>query len=175
MTLSSDIAKTVDSIQAKTSSIATSSSSGENKSSPPPPPTAGQKVALLMVDLAFSVGLYIALKYSIEYYNKRQVASKGKGNVDRLRGIVSKKNSNKSKNRLANLELNSYEMNIASDVIDPSDIKVRFVDIGGIDAIKAELWELVVFPLLRPDLFISNSGLVSPPLGVLLYGYDTHE
>jgi ATP-dependent 26S proteasome regulatory subunit len=65
---------------------------------------------------------------------------------------------------------NPYEKSIASDVIDPHKISVRFEDIGGIDNIKAEVWELVVLPLLRPDLFISESGLVTPPRGILLYG-----
>lgn len=65
---------------------------------------------------------------------------------------------------------NPYERSISADVIDPHKISVRFEDIGGIDSIKAEVWELVVLPLLRPDLFISESGLVTPPRGILLYG-----
>lgn len=67
--------------------------------------------------------------------------------------------------------LSSYEMSIAqSNVIDPSNISVHFSDIGGMDHIKSEIYDLVVLPLLRPDLFLSDSGLVSPPKGILLYG-----
>lgn len=68
------------------------------------------------------------------------------------------------------LELNEYETAIAEDVIDPNDITISFKDVGGIDDIKAELWDLVCLPILRPDLFQSESGLVSPPRGILLYG-----
>ena len=67
--------------------------------------------------------------------------------------------------------LSSYEMSIAqTNVIDPSNLSVNFSDIGGMDSIKSEIYDLVVLPLLRPDLFLSDSGLVSPPKGILLYG-----
>ncbi|KAL7460469.1 hypothetical protein ACHAXS_000921 [Conticribra weissflogii] len=67
--------------------------------------------------------------------------------------------------------LTAYELSIAqSNVIDPSSIPVKFSDIGGLDDIKSEIYDLVVVPLLRPDLFHSPSGLVSPPKGILLYG-----
>jgi len=68
------------------------------------------------------------------------------------------------------LDFNEYEMAIAEDVIDPSNIETTFHDIGGIDDIKTELWDLVILPIVRPDLFQSASGLVSPPRGILLYG-----
>ena len=67
--------------------------------------------------------------------------------------------------------LSAYEMNIAqSNVIDPANLSVTFSDVGGMDDIKSEIYDLVVMPLMRPDLFISDSGLVSPPKGILLYG-----
>lgn len=68
------------------------------------------------------------------------------------------------------LDLNEYETAIAQDVIDPADIQTSFADVGGIDHIKTELWDLVVLPILRPDIFVSVSGLVSPPRGILLFG-----
>ena len=73
---------------------------------------------------------------------------------------------------LSTLEsLSSYEMNIAqSNVIDPANLSVTFSDVGGMDDIKSEIYDLVVMPLMRPDLFMSDSGLVSPPKGILLYG-----
>ncbi|KAG7365863.1 cell division control protein 48, AAA family protein [Nitzschia inconspicua] len=67
------------------------------------------------------------------------------------------------------LVLTSYERQIAQDVIDPADIKVEFADIGGMDAMKEEIWQLAVLPLKRPDLF-SSSSLLQQPGGILLYG-----
>ena len=66
------------------------------------------------------------------------------------------------------LDLNEYETAVAEDVIDPADIKTTFRDVGGIDQIKTEIWDLVVLPILRPDLFRSESGLVTHPKGILL-------
>jgi SpoVK/Ycf46/Vps4 family AAA+-type ATPase len=65
--------------------------------------------------------------------------------------------------------LSTYELSIAqTNVIDPANLNVRFSDIGGMDQIKAEIYDLVVLPLVRPDLFMSDSGLVEPPKGILL-------
>ncbi|KAI5116884.1 hypothetical protein M0805_000400 [Coniferiporia weirii] len=68
------------------------------------------------------------------------------------------------------LKLNEYEEAIASEVIHPDDIDVRFDDIGGLDSIVASLRESVIYPLVYPNLFSSSSSLLSPPKGVLLYG-----
>ena len=40
-------------------------------------------------------------------------------------------------------------------------------DIAGLDFVKKTVKEIVVFPLLRPDIF---TGLRSPPKGILLFG-----
>jgi SpoVK/Ycf46/Vps4 family AAA+-type ATPase len=66
-------------------------------------------------------------------------------------------------------KLTSYERQIAQDVIDPADINVDFEDIGGIDEIKQEIYELAVMPLLHPELF-TESKLLQVPGGILLYG-----
>lgn len=65
--------------------------------------------------------------------------------------------------------LTSWEKLIAQDVIDPSEIQVEFADIGGLDDMKQEIWELAVLPLQRPELFAS-SHLLKAPGGILLYG-----
>ncbi|KAK7320818.1 hypothetical protein VNO77_30649 [Canavalia gladiata] len=64
---------------------------------------------------------------------------------------------------------NPYEDVIACDVINPDHIDVEFNSIGGLETIKQALFELVILPLKRPDLF-SHGKLLGPQKGVLLYG-----
>lgn len=68
------------------------------------------------------------------------------------------------------LRLTTHETHIAEDIVDPDDIDESFKDIGGLDDMKKELYELAVLPLQRPDLFRGRSKLVQQPLGILLYG-----
>ncbi|PAN22368.1 hypothetical protein GQ55_4G014700 [Panicum hallii var. hallii] len=62
-----------------------------------------------------------------------------------------------------------YEDVIACDVINPDSIDVEFDSIGGLDHVKQALYELVILPLRRPELFAFGK-LLSPQKGVLLYG-----
>lgn len=146
--------------------------------------------AILKETIVF-MGIYVVSRWAVtyamkQYQQKDSQYPSSKSSLQRLQNIFSSKSksdtdkTNSSSNdsttatrtrpKLSDLRLNQYEAAIASDVIDPSQIPTRFKDIGGIDSIKSELWDLVVLPLLRPDLFSSPSGLVSPPRGVLLYG-----
>ena len=54
-------------------------------------------------------------------------------------------------------------------MINPDHIDVEFNSIGGLEAIKQSLYELVILPLRRPELF-SYGKLLGPQKGVLLYG-----
>ncbi|VVB15835.1 unnamed protein product [Arabis nemorensis] len=67
------------------------------------------------------------------------------------------------------IQTNQYEDVIACDVINPRDIDVEFGSIGGLEAIKESLYELVILPLKRPELF-AYGKLLGPQKGVLLYG-----
>ncbi|KAI0530510.1 hypothetical protein KFK09_000054 [Dendrobium nobile] len=67
------------------------------------------------------------------------------------------------------IQTNQYEDVIACDVINPDHIDVEFDSIGGLDNIKTSLFELVILPLRRPELF-AHGKLLSPQKGVLLYG-----
>ena len=58
---------------------------------------------------------------------------------------------------------------IACAVINPDHIDVEFDSIGGLEAIKEALYELVILPLRRPELF-SYGKLLGPQKGVLLFG-----
>ncbi|KAB1205137.1 ATPase family AAA domain-containing protein 1-A [Morella rubra] len=67
------------------------------------------------------------------------------------------------------IQTTPYEDVIACDVINPDHIDVEFDSIGGLESIKQALFELVILPLRRPDLF-SYGKLLGPQKGVLLYG-----
>ncbi|KAL2226916.1 UNVERIFIED_CONTAM: ATPase family AAA domain-containing protein 1 [Sesamum indicum] len=67
------------------------------------------------------------------------------------------------------IQTNPYEDVIACDVINPDHIDVKFDSVGGLDAVKQALYELVILPLRRPELF-SHGKLLCPQKGVLLYG-----
>ncbi|CAI0452575.1 unnamed protein product [Linum tenue] len=67
------------------------------------------------------------------------------------------------------IQTNPYEDVIACDVINPDRIDVEFNSIGGLHNIKEALYELVILPLRRPELF-SHGKLLGPQKGVLLYG-----
>ncbi|KAF3659316.1 hypothetical protein T459_09669 [Capsicum annuum] len=66
------------------------------------------------------------------------------------------------------IQTNPYEDVIACDVINPDHIDVKFHSVGGLEAIKEALYELVILPLRRPELF--SGKLLGPQKGVLLYG-----
>ncbi|KAJ9546230.1 hypothetical protein OSB04_025937 [Centaurea solstitialis] len=58
---------------------------------------------------------------------------------------------------------------IACSVVNPDHIDVEFNSIGGLESIKKALHELVILPLVRPELF-AYGKLLGPQKGVLLYG-----
>ncbi|XP_073011836.1 uncharacterized protein [Typha latifolia] len=62
-----------------------------------------------------------------------------------------------------------YEDVIACDVINPDHIDMEFDSIGGLEHVKRALFELVILPLRRPEIF-AHGSLLSPQKGVLLYG-----
>jgi SpoVK/Ycf46/Vps4 family AAA+-type ATPase len=73
--------------------------------------------------------------------------------------------------RRAKAVFNHYEDIVAGDMIFPDEIDVSFAEIGGVDAQKKEIYDLVCLPLLRSELYVNRkSDLLQPPRGVLLYG-----
>ncbi|XP_054800875.1 uncharacterized protein LOC129305005 isoform X2 [Prosopis cineraria] len=64
---------------------------------------------------------------------------------------------------------NEFEKKLLADVIPPSDVGVKFDDIGALENVKDTLNELVMLPLQRPELF-SKGQLTKPCKGILLFG-----
>ncbi|XP_062228505.1 uncharacterized protein LOC133926536 isoform X2 [Phragmites australis] len=62
-----------------------------------------------------------------------------------------------------------YERNFISAVVPPSEIGVKFDDIGALEDVKKTLDELVILPMRRPELF-SRGNLLRPCKGILLFG-----
>lgn len=90
-----------------------------------------------------------------------------RGAVDRLTAMMKRRGREVPRGGIV---LDSHESHIAEDIVDPEDIQESFADIGGLDDLKQEIWELAVLPLTRPELFRGTSKLVSQPSGILLYG-----
>jgi ATPase family AAA domain-containing protein 1 len=64
---------------------------------------------------------------------------------------------------------NQFEDVIAGDVVNPDSITTTFAQIGGLEETKRALQEIVILPLLRPELFKSGN-LLRPVKGCMLYG-----
>ncbi|CAK8675877.1 outer mitochondrial transmembrane helix translocase-like [Clavelina lepadiformis] len=73
------------------------------------------------------------------------------------------------KKDVKDLHLTEYELNIASQLIIPSDIYVSWQHIGGLTAIIEQIKETVILPFHRRDIF-KQCKLFLPPKGILLYG-----
>lgn len=67
--------------------------------------------------------------------------------------------------RLRNIDPNMIEL-IRNEIMD-TDKSVTWDDIAGLEYTKKIIKEVVVFPMLRPDIF---TGLRRPPKGILLFG-----
>lgn len=90
-----------------------------------------------------------------------------KGSVKRLTEMMKRRGRDLPK---GGISLDAHESHIAEDIVDPEDMQESFADIGGLDNLKQEIWELAVLPLTRPELFRGTSKLVSQTSGILLFG-----
>jgi len=67
------------------------------------------------------------------------------------------------------IKLTEYEMSIASQLIDPNTIEVKFEDVAGHEDLVTELRQAIVLPIQKRKLF-QGSDLMVAPKGVLLHG-----
>ncbi|KAG7351764.1 cell division control protein 48, AAA family protein [Nitzschia inconspicua] len=156
------------------SNAPSSSSSSISSSSKKKGNTEGGAMKLL-VEIVLEVGVILVTTYIASVLIQKLLKNsnfQGLSDEDEQASTEAEKRLHrllKEQGRSGSLALTSYERQIAQDVIDPADIKVEFADIGGMDAMKEEIWQLAVLPLKRPDLF-SSSSLLQQPGGILLYG-----
>jgi SpoVK/Ycf46/Vps4 family AAA+-type ATPase len=88
---------------------------------------------------------------------------------------------------LTNVELNEYELLIASNIIMPENIDCSWQDIGGLEHLIDDLRETVIYPLKDFDAYYNRSSvnsvnslinkrsrLIQPPKGVLLFGVNVY-
>lgn len=121
-------------------------------------------VSIALQGAVLSVGTYLIVGWLARKFQEDTMGRPGNSQaVQRLVDILRRRGLKKMP------ALSSYEQSMAEDVVDPATLETEFKDIGGLDEIKQELWQLAVLPLKRPDLF-SNNSLVQPPKGILLYG-----
>lgn len=67
--------------------------------------------------------------------------------------------------------LSPAEEMLLHDLVFPEDISTCFDSVGGLSSTKETLRELIIYPMLYPNVYASsNSSLLSPPKGILLYG-----
>lgn len=83
-----------------------------------------------------------------------------------------------------NIDLNEYELCIASNIVLPTSIECSWQDIGGLENIINDLRETVIYPLKnfetelsvnvtnlnKQQIISKRSRLIQPPKGVLLFG-----
>ena len=67
-------------------------------------------------------------------------------------------------------KLNTYEVQIAQNIIKPELIAERLDDIGGLKDIKTEIRSQVLLPLKYPKIFFADVRALHPPRGLLFYG-----
>ena len=66
--------------------------------------------------------------------------------------------------------LNSYEAQIAQQIVKPENITDRLDDVGGLASVKQQIRSQVLLPLQHPRIFFGDVKSLHPPRGVLFYG-----
>ncbi|KAG5357752.1 Protein MSP1 [Yarrowia sp. B02] len=140
------------------------------------------------------VAVFLGATVSIYYLMKRVLddMQQGSNSADNKKKTSASLRKLQARYPEMELELDEYERILVQSVVTPSEIKVGFKDVGGLDDIIEDLRESVLYPLTMPELFggsktnktaendeddedeqpkkYSFSSLLRPPKGVLLYG-----
>uniref|UniRef100_A0A667ZLA2 Outer mitochondrial transmembrane helix translocase n=1 Tax=Myripristis murdjan TaxID=586833 RepID=A0A667ZLA2_9TELE len=124
------------------------------------PLSRNEVVGMLVRLTIFGAATYYSIKWVVEamdptYKQKNQAKKKAEQIMKRI-GVEG-------------VKLTEYEMNIASHLVDPRNMKVSWRDIAGLDEVIYELQDTVILPFQKRHL-LAGSKLFQPPKGVLLFG-----
>lgn len=124
------------------------------------PLTRNEVVGMLLRLTIFGAATYYSIKWVVEAldptHKPKILAKKRAERLLKLLGVEG-------------VTLSEYEMNIATQLVDPRSMKVSWRDIAGLDEVINELQDSVILPFQKRHLFV-GSKLFQPPRGVLLYG-----
>jgi ATPase family AAA domain-containing protein 1 len=133
-----------------------------------------EKLAIFVVDLVFplvvlSGASFVASKIIRGLQNSLSGGDPDDGSVN-AKAVRNRLSVMLAKRNITTIPtLTHRENQMAEEILNPDDIDASFSQIGGLDRIKQEIYDLAVFPLVYP-LYFSNSKLRQPPKGILLYG-----
>ncbi|XP_061673699.1 outer mitochondrial transmembrane helix translocase [Syngnathoides biaculeatus] len=124
------------------------------------PLTRTEVVSLLLRLTIFGAATYYSIKWVLEAMDPTaKQKSQAKKRAEQLMKRIG----------VEGVKLTEYEMNIASQLVDPNTMKVSWRDIAGLDEIINELQDTVILPFQKRHL-LAGSKLFQPPKGVLLFG-----
>uniref|UniRef100_A0AAY4C1V6 Outer mitochondrial transmembrane helix translocase n=1 Tax=Denticeps clupeoides TaxID=299321 RepID=A0AAY4C1V6_9TELE len=124
------------------------------------PLTRSEVVGMLVRLTIFGAATYYSIKWVVDALDPTQ---KQKGQAKKRAHQLMKQIG------IEGVSLNEYEMNIATHLVDPRNMKVTWRDVAGLDEIITDLQDTVIMPFQKRHLF-AGSKLFQPPKGVLLYG-----
>ncbi|GAB1602519.1 ATPase family AAA domain-containing protein 1-like, partial [Argonauta hians] len=123
----------------------------------------GLKFEQILIKVVVTCGSFVAVyvtfswllkKMDPTYEDKKKAQSKAKVMLKQL-GIDER-------------SLNEYEVAVASNLVDAQSFDISWENIGGLNHVKTELKQSVIF--LLKNFGLLKSKLCKPPRGVLLYG-----
>ncbi|XP_063050490.1 outer mitochondrial transmembrane helix translocase [Engraulis encrasicolus] len=124
------------------------------------PLTRNEVVGMLLRLTIFGAATYYSIKWVVEALDPtHKPKMQAKKRAERLLKQLG----------VEGVTLNEYEMNIATQLVDPRVMKVTWKDIAGLEEVINELQDTVILPFQKRHLFV-GSKLFQPPRGVLLYG-----
>lgn len=121
-------------------------------------------------DMVLQLAAAWATLYMMKRFLENMHSKESAEGTQHLKQFLKKRKNTKIRNAV----FTNHELSVASDIILPEFISISFDDIGGLEEVKSQLNESIIWPLRYPNLYsnnqINNSMLSSLPKGVLLYG-----